>query len=455
MTDTSPEKKPSRSKFRAQVQPHTHWINDITLAQNNTALVSASSDLTVKVWRPYSEEDNTRTIAIGEHADYVKCVETPPADMNANWLASAGLDRKICLWDLNGAGKTLEVDVRGEEIPEKGSVYALAVGRGLMACGGPEKIVRLHDPRTGDKVSKLVGHLDIIRSILIDDSGDTILSASADKTIKMWSVKGGRCMYTFTMHDESIWSLFSEDPSLGVFYSADRSGLVAKTDVRGSIEDIDNGLSLAVAEEHCGVCKVVAAGGHIWTATNRSSVNRWGDVDTSTDTNLPERFRHQRAASAASNKLRQAAAVPNAQTVNTNKKEIAPESILRISNTAVFPTRNTFSSESNNLNETLGRRGSEVVVEQPDPEVKPIHQTPEETIEGQFGLLKHKMLNDRRRVLTLDTAGDVLLWDLLAVSHIMINPKVYLVSLSSLTTVLLSFAVQACSKFWQTASRRC
>ncbi|EFY92245.1 WD repeat protein [Metarhizium acridum CQMa 102] len=405
------DKTQSQSKFRAQAQPHTHWINDITLAQNNTALVSASSDLTVKVWRPHSEEDCTRTVAIGEHADYVKCVATPPASINANWVASGGLDRKICLWDLNGAGKTLEVDVKGEEILEKGSVYALAVSRDLMASGGPEKTIRLYDPRTGDKVSKLVGHLDNIRSILIDDSGDIILSASADKTIKMWSVKGGRCMYTFTMHDESIWSLFSEDPSLGIFYSSDRSGLVAKTDVRGTMEDLDNGLSLAVAQEHCGVSKVVAAGGHIWTATNRSSVNRWGDVDTDTDACLPERFRHQRNASAASNKLRQAS-VTNAQA--TSNKEIPPESILRISNTAIFPARGVVGAEPNNLSETLTRRGSEVVVEQPDPEVKPIHQTPEETIEGQFGLLKHKMLNDRRRVLTLDTAGDVLLWDLLA-----------------------------------------
>ncbi|OAA44307.1 WD repeat protein [Metarhizium rileyi] len=407
-SDNSAERPRSQSKFRLQAQPHTHWVNDITLAQNNTALVSASSDLTVKVWRPHSEEDSTRAFAIGEHADYVKCVATPPASINANWVASGGLDRKICLWDLNGAGKTLEVDVRGEEIPEKGSVYALAVSRGIMACGGPEKTIRLYDPRTGDKVSKLVGHLDMIRSILIDDSGDVILSASSDKTIKMWSVRGGRCMYTFTMHDESIWSLFSEDPSLGIFYSSDRSGLVAKTDVRGGMEDIDNGLSLAIAQEHCGVCKVVAAGGHIWTATNRSSVNRWGDVDTDTDSYLPERFRHQRA---ASNKLRKASS-PSTQA--TSRKEIPSESILRISNTAVFPAHNGFDAETNHLKDTLARRGSEVVVEQPDPEVKPIHQTPEETIEGQFGLLKHRILNDRRRVLTLDTAGDVLLWDLLA-----------------------------------------
>ena len=404
------------TKFRAQTHAHMHWVNDIALAHNNTALVSGSSDLTVKIWRPYSEEDNSRAVTIGEHKDYVKCVATPPADMGANWIASGGLDRKICLWDLNGGGQQLEIDVKGEETAEKGSVYALRVGRNIMASGGPEKTVRLYDPRTGSKVSKLVGHVDNIRSILIDDAGDTVLSASADKTIKMWSMKNGRCMHTFTMHDESVWSLFSDDPRLGVFYSSDRSGLVAKTDVRGTLEDLDDGLSIAVAQEHIGVGKVVAAGGHFWTATNRSSINRWEDVDTTNNIQLPESVRHHRATSNASNRPRESSPpTTNGTTNGTSKKEIPAASILRISAQAVFPSRTTVDPDSKTTNEPNGRRGSEVVVEHVEPEVKPVHELPEDTIEGQFGLLKHRLLNDRRRVLTLDTAGDVLLWDLIQV----------------------------------------
>ncbi|KFA61637.1 hypothetical protein S40285_06216 [Stachybotrys chlorohalonatus IBT 40285] len=404
------DKSKSKTTFRAQTQAHMHWINDIALTKNNTALVSASSDLTVKVWRPHSEEDNLRAQTIGEHADYVKCVATPPADLNVDWVATGGLDRKICLWDLNGAGKTLEIDVTGEDVPEKGSVYSLCCGRNMIASGGPEKMIRLYDPRTGSRVSKLVGHVDNIRAILMDEAGDTVLSASSDKTIKLWSLKGGRCMYTFTMHDESVWSLFSDDPNLGIFYSSDRSGLVAKTDVRGSLEDVDDGLSLALVQEHFGVSKIVAAGGNIWTATNHSSINRWEDIDTSAEVQLPEAFRHQRAASIASNRPRQPS-LPQADP--TKKKEIPAHSILRISNMAVFPARAAVDPESNTLNETMTRKGSEILLEQPDPETKPFHQLPVETIEGQFGLLKHKLLNDRRRVLTLDTAGDVLLWDLI------------------------------------------
>ncbi|KJZ78827.1 hypothetical protein HIM_01600 [Hirsutella minnesotensis 3608] len=401
------------TRLRAQTQAHMHWVNDVALAQNRTVLVSASSDLTVKVWRPHSEEDNARAHTIGEHADYVKCLATPPADIGANWVASGGLDRKIRLWDLNGAGKTLEVDVKGEEITEKGSVYALAVGRNILACGGPEKMVRLYDPRTGFKVSKLVGHLDNIRSILIDDAGDIILSAGADKTIKMWSVRGGRCMYTFTMHDESIWSLYSDDPQLGVFYSSDRSGLVAKTDVRGGLEDLDDGISLAVVQENFGVSKVVAARGNIWTATNRSSINRWADLDTKDGIDLPETFwplRQECSAAMSSESQRP----PEEKNGLPKKTRIQPESMLRISSTAILPRQSSLDSNHQvTSGEAMSRRASEVAQAEPDLEIAPIRQAPEETIEGQFGLLKHKMLNDRRRVLTLDTAGDVLLWDLI------------------------------------------
>jgi WD repeat-containing protein 48 len=388
-----------------------HWINDIALAKNNSALVSASSDLTVKLWRPHSEEDGHQAQTIGEHADYVKCVAPPPADMNLDWIASGGLDRKICLWDLNGGGKTLEIDVKGEEVPEKGSVYALSCGRNMIASGGPERLIRLYDPRTGSRISKLVGHVDNIRAILLDDAGDTVLSASSDKTIKLWSIKEGRCMYTYTMHDDSVWSLFSDDPSLGVFYSSDRSGMVAKTDVRGSLEDLDDGLSVSLVQEHFGVSKVVAAGGNVWTATNHSSINRWQDIDTGAGVQLPEAYRNHRAFSIASNRPTQ----PSLSQIDTTKqREVPVQSILRVSTMALFPPRNPVDPEATSPAETVPRKGSEVGVEQPT-EIKPFHQLPEETIEGQFGLLKHKLLNDRRRVLTLDTAGDVLLWDLIKV----------------------------------------
>lgn len=406
--DNASPKKQTSTTFRAQTQAHTHWVNDIVLAQKNTALVSASSDLTVRVWRPLSNEAEAPQ-TIGQHADYVKCLATPSP--HADWVASGGLDRKICLWDLSGSGKKLEIAVGDEETSEKGSVYALTTSRTILASGGPESIVRLWDPRTGKRVTKFVGHTDNIRDILINETGDTIMTASSDQTVKVWSVTAGRCMHTLTMHNDSVWSLYSDDPQLGIFYSSDRAGLVVKTDVRGTLGELDDGLSLAVAQENEGVLKVIACGDHIWTATSSSSINRWADVDTGANIQLPEAYRRHRASSAASRPMH----LSPPTSTNTTTKEIPAQSVLRISNTASFPTPLVRDSDAATTFSALsqGRKGSDVIV---DPEIGiivPIHALPEETIEGQHGLVKHKLLNDRRRVLTLDTAGDVLLWDLL------------------------------------------
>ncbi|KAK5635005.1 hypothetical protein RRF57_010717 [Xylaria bambusicola] len=399
---TPPSKKqPQSTTFRASTQAHTHWINDIALVSHHFAVASASSDLTVKLWQP-SGRNEAHTI--GQHADYVKCLAAPPM---GDWVASGGLDRKVYLWDLNGKGKTMEIDVQSEDFTQKGSVYAIGVARSILATGGPESTVRLWDPKTGKGVTKFVGHTDNIRSILVNDAGDAVLTASADQTIKVWSITAGRCMYTFTMHNDSVWSLFSDHPDLSVFYSADRSGLIVKTDTRGTVE-LDQGLSVAVAQEHNGINKVIACGNYIWTATASSSINRWINVDTGPEARLPEPFRRMRSGSTTS--------VPKQTAVSSMsdapQEEIPAHSILRMSNTASFPLDVILPSELNSSEPATSRKGSEI---SPDPAlpIEPIHRLPQETIEGQNGLVKYKLLNDRRRVLTLDTAGDVLLWDLI------------------------------------------
>ena len=413
---TSPEdtfaKSPRKSKpsaFGKQVQAHTHWVNDILLAHSNSALVSASSDITVKVWRPHSE-DNQKPETIGLHSDYVKCLASPGA--HSDWVASGGLDHKIKLWDLSGGGEKLHIDLGENEA--KGSVYALSVRGSVMASGGPESIVRLWDPKSGKRITNFVGHTDNIRDILINQDGDTVMTASSDQSIKVWSITAGRCMYTLTMHNDSVWSLYSDHPQLSLFYSTDRSGLVAKTDVR-DCPDMDEGLSLAVAQEHDGIAKVAVAGDYFWTATSSSSINRWHDVDTRMEVQIPETVRQQRGSSIVSRP--KIPSPPPKETPAMNgvaKSKIPLSCILRISSNAAYPGQRPRDVEVSTIySGTSARRMSEAVVEQDLGVIVPFHELPEETIEGQNGLIKHVMLNDRRRVLTLDTAGEVTMWDIL------------------------------------------
>lgn len=406
---------PPATTFRQQVQAHTHWINDIALARSNEVLLSASSDITVKLWRPAATE-RLPPQPIGFHSDYVKTLAVPSP--TSDWIVSGGLDRKIYAWDLNGGGERLCINVADGEAGslsarEKGSVYALGATNNVLASGGPESTVRVWDARSGKRITKLVGHTDNIRDVLVSQDGSTIMTASSDRTVKVWSTGAGRCMYTLTMHDASVWSLFSAHPELSVFYSSDKTGLVAKTDTRDVIE-LDEGLSVAVAQEHEGVHKVVAAGDSIWTATSRPSINRWRDVNTEhAEMEVPESYKAERASiSTTQSRYPSPPSKRESQPManGSMKRQIPLKHNLRLSNAAYFPTAALIDGEPTAKSLPDGK------TDPTSPEIvsgQPVRGQPDYAIEGQNGLIKHVVLNDRIRVLTLDTAGEVLMWDLL------------------------------------------
>lgn len=376
--------------------------------------MTASSDITVKVWRPQSEECRSPT-TVGRHNDYVKCLASP--GIHSDWVASGGLDRKIRIWDLHGAGERLQINVGEDDNDAKGSVYALCVKGAIMASGGPESIVRLWDPQTGKRITKFVGHTDNVRDILISQDGETVMTASSDQTVKIWSVTAGRCMYTLTMHNASVWSLYSDHPRLSVFYSGDRSGLIAKTDVRDHA-DMDRGISLAIAQEQEGVNKLVAAQNCFWTATSSSSINLWQDVDTRGEIQVPESPKQQHRPTSMSRSQMVSSPIQSQTTAVgvEDSTKIPLSSVLRISNNAIFPVQKSRDVEAATMYSGTGTRQlSEVVFDHDLEIITPIRELPHETIEGQNGLIKHVMLNDRKRVLTLDTAGEVTMWDLIQV----------------------------------------
>ncbi|KAF9357749.1 hypothetical protein BGX26_003145 [Mortierella sp. AD094] len=388
------------STFRQSFNHHTDWVNDIVLCHNGETLVSASSDRTVKLVRPHSHNPTSAHI-IGTHGDYVK---TLAYASGPGWLASGGLDKTVNIWDIK-EGRSGQYASLGS-IPEtssKASIYALACNPAgtVLATGSPEKIIRVWDPRSGQRITKFAGHTDIIRALLISESGDTILSASSDTTIKLWSLTAQRCITTFTMHSDSVWSLYSDHPQLATFYGGGKDGLVTKTEInrynpqyRGD-EVEDPGQCVVVCKADAGVARLVAHdNARIWTATSSSSVYQWPDI--------PARANR-------SSEMTESIIPANLLKMNLDEStftEPTPEHYYPAS--TVYSAASLGSVFVNNRD-----KYSQHSSEDDEGLITPIFGEPENVIEGEHGLIKCVVLNNRRMVVTEDKCGEVALWDII------------------------------------------
>jgi WD40 repeat protein len=81
-----------------------------------------------------------------------------------------------------------------------------------LASASSDKTIKLWSVTTGKLIQTLTGHFDSVNSVAFSPDGQTLASASSDKTIKLWSVTTGRLIQTLRCHSGSVNSVaFSPD----------------------------------------------------------------------------------------------------------------------------------------------------------------------------------------------------------------------------------------------------
>lgn len=249
---------------------HTDWVNDIVLIKNDQFLVSASSDTTLKVWNT-SEGTCAGTIS-SKHTDYVKALAYAPKG-SPQLVASSGLDKTINIWDVEHLVTINQTKIEplvSVSKAQKSSIYSLASSEdgNTLVSGSPEKVIRVWDPRTGRKQKKLIGHTDNVKALLLNSDGTLCLSGSSDGTVKLWDLGQQRCICTYTM-DDSVWALQSNQ-SFTEFCAGCRDGSVVKI-------NSSNSQTQQLFEEQNSIMKLllVPEDDSIWVATTSSTIHRW------------------------------------------------------------------------------------------------------------------------------------------------------------------------------------
>jgi WD40 repeat protein len=156
------------------LQGHTLAVNSLVFAKNNRILVSASDDGRIIVWN--IDKGNQTRIFEG-HKAAVKAVAISPDNLT---VASGDRDGNIRVLNLEtGAEKnTFKVNL--------GSIESLIFSRdGQTLISGGRSII-FWNLSKGKPETKLVGHGNLVSSIVLSPKSDLLISGSPDGTIKIW-----------------------------------------------------------------------------------------------------------------------------------------------------------------------------------------------------------------------------------------------------------------------------
>jgi len=104
-------------------------------------------------------------------------------------LISGSNDKTIRVWDKKG--NTIRKILGEAQAGHEGKIYTLALSpdEKYLAVGGyfPEHVIRIYDYKTGKLFKILKSHTDVTFSLSFSKDGKYLVSASGDKTAKIWN----------------------------------------------------------------------------------------------------------------------------------------------------------------------------------------------------------------------------------------------------------------------------
>jgi len=76
-----------------------------------------------------------------------------------------------------------------------------------IVSGSSDKMVKLWEASTGLLLRTLKGHRDWVRSVAVSPDGRTIVSGGVDNTVKFWEASTGRLLRTLEGHGSEVNSV--------------------------------------------------------------------------------------------------------------------------------------------------------------------------------------------------------------------------------------------------------
>jgi platelet-activating factor acetylhydrolase IB subunit alpha len=158
------------------LQGHAAWVRDVVPSPDGRFLFSAGDDQVPRLWDISSGE--TKATFLG-HEHYIECVAFAPATSYPHLAPLAGLKK-----------------------PPPASSSAE-----FVASAGRDKTIRLWDAR-GNLIKTLIGHDNWVRGLVFHPGGKYLLSVADDKTLRCWDLtQECKCVRKIDDHDHFVSSI--------------------------------------------------------------------------------------------------------------------------------------------------------------------------------------------------------------------------------------------------------
>ena len=162
-------------KARMSYRAHLDSVNSINWVPMSNSFVSGSADKTCSLWDMRS---NICAQTYYGHNNAINCCDVDPT---GNILASCDADGIVKFWDLRMVRELASLD----ECKQAANCLCFDKTGDQLAVGYDDSNIRLF--KTGQKYETMFkGHDDAVLDLMYDPNNVLLISASADRTFKIW-----------------------------------------------------------------------------------------------------------------------------------------------------------------------------------------------------------------------------------------------------------------------------
>lgn len=158
---------------------HPEPVTSAVLSPDGAKLLTGCGDKQARLWNLASGQQERalpgNTLAVTSVA----------YSSNGTHLAAGGADKSVTVWSA-ADGKEIK---KFANLPAAVQCIAFRPDGAVVAAGLADNSIRLLDVAQGKEIKALTGHEGPVTALLFTPKGD-ILSASADKTVQLWSADG-------------------------------------------------------------------------------------------------------------------------------------------------------------------------------------------------------------------------------------------------------------------------